>query len=172
MPTPSLEFIRRLPKVTKPMLAAVDGLAVGVGTTMLLHCDHVVAASDARFSTPFVGLGLVPEAASSLIAPRLMGQARAFSLLVMGRPLDAEEAKAAGIVSTVAAPDAVESEAMKAAREIAALPPQGVLASRRLMRGKPDEIVARIDEEAELFKTRLQSAEARAAFEAFMARKK
>ena len=144
-----------------PLVAAVQGNAVGVGTTMLLHCDHVVAGSDARFSTPFVGLGLVPEAASSLLAPRLMGHARAFSLLVMGRPLDAEEAKAAGLVNTVVAPDAVEAEAMKAAREIAALPPQGVLAARRLMRGSPDEIVARIDEEAELFKTRLQSAEAR-----------
>ena len=81
--------------------------------------------NDARFSTPFVGLGLVPEAASSLIAPRLMGQARAFSLLVMGRPLSANEARSAGLVNTVVAPDAVEAEAMKAAREIAALPPQG-----------------------------------------------
>lgn len=169
---PILRFLYALARCELPLVAAVQGNAVGVGTTMLLHCDHVVAASDARFSTPFVGLGLVPEAASSLIAPRLMGHARAFSLLVMGRPLDAEEAKAAGIVSTVAAPDAVENEAMKAAREIAELPPQGVLASRRLMRGKPDEIVARIDEEAELFKARLQSAEARAAFEAFMTRKK
>jgi enoyl-CoA hydratase/carnithine racemase len=101
-----------------------------------------------------------------------MGQARAFSLLVMGRPLGAEEAKTTGLVNTVVASNAVEAEAMKAAREIAALPPQGVLASRRLMRGKPDEIISRIDEEAELFKTRLQSAEARAAFESFLARKK
>ena len=132
----------------------------------------MVASSDARFSTPFVGLGLVPEAASSLIAPRLMGQARAFSLLVMGRPLSADEAKAAGLINTVVAPEAVEAEAMKAAREIAALPPQGVLASRRLLRGKPDDIVARIDEEAELFKTRLQSTEARASFEAFLTRKR
>ena len=73
----------------------MQGNAVGIGTTMLMHCDHVVASSDAHFATPFVGLGLVPEAASSLIAPRLMGQARAFSLLVMGRPLSADEAKAA-----------------------------------------------------------------------------
>ena len=146
----------------------MQGNAVGIGTTMLMHCDHVVAASDARFSTPFVGLGLVPEAASSLIAPRLIGQARAFSLLVMGRPLSAEDAKTAGLVNAVVAPEAVEAEAMKAAREIASLPRQGVRASRRLMRGKPDEIIARIDEEAELFTTRLQSAEARAAFGAFL----
>ena len=169
---PILRFLHALARCEKPLIAAVQGNAVGVGATMLMHCDHVVAASDARFATPFVGLGLVPEAASSLLAPRLMGQAQAFSLLVMGRPLDAEEAKAAGLVNTVVAPDAVEAEAMKAAREIAALPPQGVLAARRLMRGAPDEIVARIDEEAELFKTRLQSAEARAAFETFLMRKK
>jgi enoyl-CoA hydratase/carnithine racemase len=169
---PILRFLYALARCETPLVAAVQGNAVGVGTTMLLHCDHVVAADNARFATPFVGLGLLPEAASSLIAPRLMGQRRAFSLLVMGRPLSADEAKAAGLVNTVVAPDAVEAEAMKAAREIAALPPQGVLASRRLMRGNPEEIVARIDAEAELFKTRLQSAEARAAFEAFLARKK
>ena len=169
---PILRFLHALARCEMPLVAAVQGNAIGVGTTMLLHCDHVVAASNARFTTPFVGLGLVPEAASSLLAPRLMGQARAFSLLVMGRPLGADAAQAAGLVNTVVAPEAVEAEAMKAAQEIAALPPQGVLASRRLMRGKPDEIIARIDEEAELFKTRLQSAEARAAFEAFLTRKK
>jgi enoyl-CoA hydratase/carnithine racemase len=169
---PILRFLYALARCEVPLVAAVQGNAIGVGTTMLMHCDHVVASSDARFSTPFVGLGLVPEAASSLLAPRLMGQARAFALLVMGRPLSADEAKAAGLVNTVVAPDAVEAEAMKAAREIAALPPQGVLASRRLLRGSPDEIVKRIDDEAALFKTRLQSTEARAAFEAFMMRKR
>jgi enoyl-CoA hydratase/carnithine racemase len=169
---PILRFLYALSRSERPLVAAVQGNAVGIGTTMLMHCDHVVAASDARFSTPFVSLGLVPEAASSLIAPRLMGQARTFSLLVMGRPLGAEEAKASGLVNSVVTTEAVEAEAMKAAREIAALPPQGVLAARRLMRGLPDEIVKRIDEEAELFKTRLQSAEARAAFQAFMTRKK
>ncbi len=169
---PILRFLYALARCETPLVAAVQGNAVGVGTTMLLHCDHVVAADNAHFATPFVGLGLVPEAGSSLIAPRLMGQQRAFSLLVMGRPMGAEEAKAAGLVNTVVAADAVEAQAMKAAREIAALPPQGVLASRRLLRGTPDEIVARIDAEAELFKTRLQSTEARAAFQAFMTRKK
>lgn len=169
---PILRFLYALARCEKPLVAAVQGNAVGVGTTMLMHCDHVVASSEARFSTPFVSLGLVPEAASSLIAPRLMGHARAFSLLVMGKPLNADEAKAAGLINTIVAADAVEAEAMKAAREIAGLPPQAVLASRRLIRGAPDEIVARIDAEAEQFKTRLQSAEARAAFEAFMMRKR
>ncbi len=170
--TQILRFLYALVRCELPLVAAVQGNAVGVGTTMLIHCDHVVASNEARFSTPFVSLGLVPEAASSLIAPRLLGHARAFSLLVMGRPLSADEAKSAGLVNTVVAPDAVEAEAMKAARAIAALPPQAVLASRRLMRGQPDEIVARIDTEAEQFKARLQSGEARAAFEAFMTRKR
>ncbi|HZL41615.1 MAG TPA: crotonase/enoyl-CoA hydratase family protein [Pseudolabrys sp.] len=169
---PILRFLYAVARCELPLVAAVQGNAVGVGATMLMHCDHVVASIDARFSTPFVGLGLLPEAASSLIAPRLMGQARAFSLLVMGRTLSADDAKSAGLVNTLVSPDAVEAKAMKAALEIAALPPQGVLAARRLMRGSPDEIVTRIDEEAELFKTRLRSAEARAAFEAFVARKR
>src|SRR5215470_3971591 len=160
-----IRFLHALARNEKPLVAAVQGVAVGIGTTMLLHCDQVVAGTDARLSTPFVGLGLVPEAASSLLAPRLMGQRRAFSLLVMGRPLDASAAQAAGIVTTVTAPDQVEAEAMKVAHEIAALPPQAVAVSRRLMRGSPDELSARIDEEAELFKTRLKSPEARAAFE-------
>lgn len=169
---PIVRFLHALARCEKPLVAAVQGNAVGIGTTMLMHCDHVVAGSTARFATPFVGLGLVPEAASSLIAPRLMGHARAFALLVMGRPLNAEDAKAAGLVNTVVAPEAVEDEAMKAARDIAALPPEAVRASRRLMRGAPDEILARIDEEAEAFKARLTSTEARTAFEAFMTRKK
>jgi enoyl-CoA hydratase/carnithine racemase len=169
---PILRFLYALVRCEKPLVAAVEGNAVGVGTTMLLHCDHVVAGTDARFSTPFVGLGLVPEAASSLIAPRRMGHTRAFSLLVMGRPLDAAQAKDAGIVNTVVPPAEVEGEANKAAREIAALPPEAVLASRHLLRGSADELIARIDTEAELFRTRLASAEARAAFAAFLTRKR
>ena len=169
---PIIRFLHALARCEKPLVAAVQGNAVGVGTTMLMHCDYVVASHEARFSTPFVSLGLVPEAASSLIAPRLMGHARAFSLLVMGQPLDADDAQAAGLINAAVSPGAVEAEAMKAAVAIAALPPQAVLASRRLMRGTVAEIVARIDAEAEQFKVRLQSAEARAAFEAFMARKR
>jgi enoyl-CoA hydratase/carnithine racemase len=169
---PVVRFLHALARNEKPLVAAVQGAAVGIGTTMLLHCDYVVAATDARLSTPFVGLGLVPEAASSLLAPRLMGHRRAFSLLVMGQPLDAPAAQAAGIVNIVTSPDQVEHLAMHAARAIAALPPQAVAVSRKLMRGPPDEMVARIDQEAEEFKLRLQSAEARAAFEAFLTRKR
>ena len=169
---PAVEFLYALARSRLPLVAAVQGVAVGIGTTMLLHCDHVVAGSDARFSTPFVGLGLVPEGASSLVAPRLMGHRRAFSLLVMGRPLDAEAALQCGLVNTVVAPDAVDAAALKAANEIAALPAEAVAASRRLLRGEPDEIIARIDAELVLFKGRLQSQEAREAFQAFLHRKR
>jgi enoyl-CoA hydratase/carnithine racemase len=170
--TPALRFLHALPRCEKPLVAAVQGAAVGIGTTMLLHCDHVVAAADAQLATPFVALGLVPEAGSSLLAPRLMGHARAFSLLVMGEPLTAADAKIAGIVNAVVPAPEVDARALAAARAIAALPPEGVLASRRLLRGAPDEIVARIDAEAEAFKQRLISPEAQAAFAAFLARKR
>jgi enoyl-CoA hydratase/carnithine racemase len=169
---PILDFLHALARCEKPIVAAVNGNAVGVGTTMLLHCDHVVAGREAKLSTPFVALGLVPEAASSLIAPRLMGHARAFALLVMGQPLSAPEAREAGIVNAVVDAAETDAAALAAAQKIADLPPQGVLASRRLMRGSADEIVARIDAEAEAFKARLQSPDAQAAFMAFMSRKR
>src|SRR6201999_4640631 len=96
---PILRFLYALARSETPLVAAVSGTAVGVGTTMLLHCDHVVAATDARLSTPFVALGLVPEAASSLLAPHLMGHRRAFELLVMGRPLDSAAAQSCGLIN-------------------------------------------------------------------------
>lgn len=167
-----MRFLYALARAERPLVAAVQGVAVGIGTTMMLHCDYAVAAADARFSTPFVALGLVPEAASSLLAPRLMGHRRAFELLVMGKPLSGEEAKAAGLVNQVAPAGEVEAEAMKAAQAIAALPSDGVAISRRLMKGAPDEVVKRMDEEAAAFRQRLASAEAREAFGAFFARKK
>ena len=145
---PILRFLHALARVDKPLVAAVNGRAVGVGTTMLLHCDHVVASDTAVLSAPFVALGLVPEAASSLIAPRLMGHARAFALLVMGQPLSAAEAKEAGIVNAVVPAADLETRALVAARTIAALPAEGVTTARRLMRGSPAEIAARIDAEA------------------------
>jgi enoyl-CoA hydratase/carnithine racemase len=167
-----LRFLYALARCERPLVAAVQGVAVGIGTTMMLHCDYAVAANDARFSTPFVSLGLVPEAASSLLAPRLMGHRRAFELLVMGKPFGGEEAKAVGLVNQVVAADQVDAEAMKAAQAIAALPPESVAISRRLMKGEPTEAVARIDAEAVQFKQRLASPEARQAFEAFLNRKK
>ena len=168
----TLEFLNALARNDKPLVAAVGGLAVGIGTTMLLHCDHVVAAAGAVFSTPFTRLGLIPEAASSLLAPMRMGHARAFALLVMGRPLSAAQAKDAGIVNTVVDAAAVEATALQAAQEIAALPAGAVAVSRALMRRHLDQVVAQIETEVAHFKERLQSEEARAAFAAFLARKK
>jgi len=168
----TVDFLHALARNHKPLVAAVNGLAVGIGTTVLFHCDHVVASTDSVFTTPFTRLGLIPEAASSLLAPMRMGHARAFALLVMGRPLSAEDAKSAGIVNTVVDGAAVEEVALKAAREIAALPAGAVALSRQLMRGDLDDVVKRVDTEARHFKERLKSDEARAAFAAFFARRK
>ena len=133
--TPIVRFLHALARCEKPLVAAVSGAAVGVGTTMLLHCDHVIASDSAVLLTPFVSLGLVPEGGSSLIAPRLMGHARAFSLLVMGKPLSAGQAKDAGIVNTVVPAAELDARALTTANEIAALPSESVVAARRLMRG-------------------------------------
>ena len=166
------EFLHALARRQKPLVAAVNGVAIGIGTTMLFHCDHVVAGATSTLSTPFLKLGLIPEAASTLLAPMRMGYARAFSMLVMGRPLTAEEAKDAGIVNTVANAAEVEDVALKAAREIAALPPRSVAVTRGLMRSPLDDVIKRIDTESMHFKDLLNSDEARAAFTAFLARKK
>ena len=122
--------------------------------------------------TPFVSLGLLPEAGSSLIAPRLMGHARAFSLLVMGKSLPAEAAKSVGIINAIVPGVELDAQSLAAARDIAALPAESVSAARRLMRGNIEEIVTRIDEEVEAFKTRLASPEAKAAFAMFLNRKR
>jgi enoyl-CoA hydratase/carnithine racemase len=168
----TVDFLHALVRNPKPLLAAVDGLAIGIGTTMLLHCDFVVASRGATFATPFTKLGLIPEAASSLLGPMRLGYARAFALLVMGRAVSAEEAKAAGLVNAVVEEAALDSTVLQAAREIAALPAGAVALARKLLRGNLDDLLRRVDTEAMYFKERLQSDEARAAFAAFLARKK
>jgi enoyl-CoA hydratase/carnithine racemase len=169
---PILRFLRALATHDRPLLAGVDGLAVGVGTTLLLHCDYVLATPRSLLRTPFTGLGLVPEAASTLLAPRVIGHARAFELLVMGQDFGADRALSAGLVNAVVAPEALEPQLLAAARELAARPRQAVLASRRLLKGDPAEILARIDAEAALFAERLASREAQEAFAAFMGKGK
>ncbi|MEM9029207.1 MAG: crotonase/enoyl-CoA hydratase family protein [Pseudomonadota bacterium] len=160
-------FIRHLPMVEKPMIAAVDGLAVGIGTTLLFHCDLVYASPTASFRTPFLNLGLVPEAGSSLIAPWTMGHARAFELLVLGEPFDAERAREAGIVNRVVAAEALQETALTAVARLAEKPPEALALSRRLLRSQTSAIRQRIDEEIAIFADRLQSPEAREAFAAF-----
>lgn len=167
----ALSFLDALARCQKPIVAAVGGVAIGIGTTLLFHCDHVVMASDATLSTPFLKLGLLPEAASTLLAPARMGYARAFSLLVMGRPLSAAEAKEAGLANTIVPANDVDTAAVAAAREIAALPPRALAVTRELMRGHIEEVTQRIEAEGSHFSELLQSEEARTAFAAFFARK-
>jgi enoyl-CoA hydratase/carnithine racemase len=169
---PILAFLRALVANRKPLIAGVEGPAVGIGTTLLFHCDYVVATPGARFSTPFVTLGLVPEAGSSLFGPRLLGHAWAFELLVMGREIEAGTALARGLINEIAEPGMVEVAVGKVAAEIAALPPEAVMLSRQLLRGDPAELLETIDREAELFGKRLHADETRRAFMNFLARKK
>jgi enoyl-CoA hydratase/carnithine racemase len=170
--TNAVKFLYSLAHNTKPIIAAVDGVAVGIGTTMLFHCDYVLASKTARFSAPFINLGLVPEAASTLLMPRSIGHQRAFAMLVMGRSMDADEAREAGFVNEVVAPGQTEWEARKVAREICALPADAVAITRRLVKLPPEDMTRRIDQEAHLFAERMRSKEAVTAFNAFMARKK
>jgi enoyl-CoA hydratase/carnithine racemase len=168
---PALRFVKTIAAFPKPMIAAVTGDAIGVGTTLLLHCDLVYAAPEARFRTPFVDLGLVPEAGASLLAPRLMGQAKAAQYLLLGEAFDAAEALALGLVNQVAPADEVLALAQRAAQRLAQKPREALLAARRLMRGDPKEILAQIDAEAAAFAKALQSEETRARFAAFFAAK-
>ncbi|ABE41516.1 Enoyl-CoA hydratase [Rhodopseudomonas palustris BisB5] len=166
------KFLYSLAHNVKPIIAAVDGIAIGIGTTMLFHCDYVLASTTATFSTPFIQLGLVPEGASSLLAPRTMGTHRAFGMLVMGHKVSAEQAREAGFVNVVVAPGHTEAEARKAAREICALPAEAVAISRKLIRPAPEDLTRRIDQESHLFGERMKSQEAISAFMRFFQRKK
>ena len=168
----AVKFLYSLAHNAKPIIAAVDGIAIGIGTTLLFHCDYVLASTTTTFSTPFIHLGLVPEGASSLLAPRAMGHQRAFAMLVMGRSLSAEEGRLAGFVNAVVAPGHTEVEARKVAREICSLPAEAVALSRKLLRLPPEDLTRRIDQESHLFGERMRSAEAVAAFKAFFSRKR
>ena len=170
--TEVFDFLVALARSAKPMVSAADGIAVGIGTTIHLHCDLTFATSRTVFRTPFVDLGLVPEAGSSLIAPALVGRQQAFALLGLGQPFSAEKAKQAGLIYEIVGEDELEASALAAAEEIAGKPPEALKIARDLMRGNRDELVARIEEEGRLFRERLTSDEARQAFTAFMSRKK
>jgi enoyl-CoA hydratase/carnithine racemase len=164
------DFLKAIIMAGKPVVAGVDGLAIGVGVTMLMHCDHVVASQGSTFKTPFVDLGLLPEAGSSLIAPRIMGHHRAFALLAMGETFSAADAREAGLVNRVVSSADLEDSARAAAVAIAAKPPEALRQSRDLIRGDRSDVLARMREEAKLWEARLSSDEARNAFLAFMAK--
>lgn len=163
----ALEFIRAIAMFDKPVVAAVQGLAVGVGTTMLFHCDLVYAAPDARFVMPFVDLGLVPEAASSLLAPATFGHARASAMLLLGEPMFVQDAQQAGLLTAIVPAEDLLAHARGKAAALMAKPPKALQATRRLMKGDPAAIAARMDEEARVFREAITSPEAREAFSAF-----
>ncbi|MEM1164610.1 MAG: crotonase/enoyl-CoA hydratase family protein [Pseudomonadota bacterium] len=163
-------YLRLQPDITKPFLAGVDGVAVGIGTTLLFHCDMVFATPASQFSTPFVNLGLVAENASSLLAPRIMGGVRAFEMLALAERFDAERAREAGVINAVVEPDQLEAHVIETAQRLAAKPQQALRRTKALLKGDSTELHAVSRRESEIFAERLGSDEAREAFMAFMAR--
>lgn len=166
------DFLGMLATIEKPIVSGVDGIAVGVGTTIHFHCDLTFATPRTSFHTPFLDLGLVPEAGSTLLAPALLGHQAAFALLCLGDKLSAADAKAAGFIHAVVEAEALEDAVYDAARRIAAKPPEAMKLSRDLLRGPRDRLVERIATESRLFSERLKSDEAAAALAAFFNRKK
>jgi enoyl-CoA hydratase/carnithine racemase len=168
--SPAHRFISNLGRATKPLIAAVQGNAVGVGTTMLLHCDLVYLADNARLITPFVNLALVPEAASSWLLPARIGHARAYAMFALGEPLDAATAVACGLANAAVPVAELRKKAMDAAIALTKRPAGSLSLTKRLMRDH-GRIAAQIAEEGESFKQRLQTPEAREAFAAFAERR-
>ncbi len=165
---PVSRFLRALASATKPLVAAVQGVAVGVGTTMLLHCDLVYAGESARLSMPFVNLALVPEAASSLLLPRLVGHQKAAELFMFGEPIDARTAREIGLVAEVFNDAALADEVRTRLAKLAAKAPEALRLTKRLMKAPKASVAEQMAEEGAIFRERLQSAEAREAFTAFM----
>ena len=163
-------FLYALARSSRPLVAAVQGRAVGIGTTMLLHCDLVVLAENAQLSTPFVNLALVPEAASSLLMPLRIGYARAYEMFALGEPVDAKSAFAWGLANRVVPLDKLDAEARALAARLARQPAGAVSTTKRLMRN-PQALTAQMQAEGERFAERLKTVEAREAFTAFAERR-
>ena len=163
-------FLHSLATARLPLVAAVQGKAVGVGTTMLLHCDYVLLADDAQLITPFINLALVPEAASSLLMPLRVGHARAFEMFALGEPVAAAQALAWGLANRIVPARQLHAEAKAMAARIAAKPAGSLLAMKGLMRDG-QALVAQMEAESACFEARLKSAEAREAFSAFAQRR-
>ncbi len=171
---PALSFIRQMAECDKPIVVAVQGQATGIGTTLLLHADLVIAAEDARFYTAFIDLGLVPEAGSSLLLPALIGRQNAARLLLAGDTLSAEEAERMGLIAYRVPAAELADRTRELAARLAAKPTGAMTASKRLLRAGMDTTatVAQIEREAEVFGERLGSAEVREIMNAFLKRKK
>lgn len=162
----AVTFLRTLPAFRKVLIAAVHGQTVGIGVTLLLHCDLVLAARSAQMSMPFVKLGLVPEAGSSLLLPRLVGHHRAAELLLLGKPFDAAAALSMGMVNRLTEDAALMDEARALARAVAQQPPAALFATKRLLRSETGTVTGRIEEELEAFRAQLGSAEFKNAVQA------
>lgn len=166
-------FVPAISETKKPIVAAVSGVAIGIGTTMLLHCDLVYAGAKAFFQLPFVNLGLCPELGSTVLLPLLMGYQRAAELLLLGEPFSAETAREVGIVNMVCPEEELMTSALGNARKLAAQPSASVLLTKALMKRSREEVVkTAIEEEASHFSKRLLSPEAKEAFQAFAERRK
>ncbi len=173
MDSPVFRFLRGIAAFPKPLLAAVCGPAVGVGTTMLLHCDLVYAGDNAAFSMPFVNLGLCPEAASSLLVPQMLGYHRAAEALLLGEPFMAEAALEVGLVNRVVPPTEAHGLAQAVARKLAAKPLTSLVETKRLMKkGQQQLVQQQMDEEGASFGRMLGEPAAKEAFGAFMAKRK
>jgi enoyl-CoA hydratase/carnithine racemase len=170
--SPVFRFLRGIATFEKPLLAAVAGPAVGIGTTMLFHCDLVYAGDNAAFSMPFVNLGLCPEAASSLLAPRMFGYHRAAEALLMGEPFFAEAAQEVGLVNRVVPPTEVNGYAQAQARKLAGKPLSSLIETKRLMKGDTQAVLQKMDEEGQSFGRMLREPAAKEAFGAFMEKRK
>ena len=173
MDSPVFQFMRALLECDKPVVAAVTGAAIGIGTTMLLHCDFVYVSDEARLAMPFVALGLVPEFGSSLVVPQLMGHRRAAEKLLLGDPFTPEQAVECGIANAVLPAGEVVNHARRVAERFNALPPGAVRESKQLMRAPQKEAMLKvIATEGALFASRLKSPEAMEAFQAFFQKRK
>ncbi len=172
-PAPVFQFLQQISHASKPLVAAVSGAAVGIGTTLLLHCDLVYASETARLSLPFVSLGLCPEAASSLLLPKLVGYQRAAEKLLLGEPFSAQEAFEIGLVTRVLPAAELHDFALQQARKLAALPASSLRETKRLMKGNDVAAVEKkMAEEGEVFRRMLVAPEAKEAFSAFFEKRK
>lgn len=170
---PVFRFLRGISSFPKPVVAAVSGPAVGIGTTLLLHCDLIYAGDNAAFSMPFVNLGLCPEAGSSFLAPQLMGYPRAAEALLLGEPFMAETALEMGLINRIVLPAEVNALAQRQALKLAAKPISSLIETKRLMKkGSAGMVAERIAEEAVSFGRLLQEPAAQEAFSAFMEKRR
>ena len=171
--SPVSRFLHGIAAFPKPVLAAVAGPAVGIGTTLLFHCDLVYAGDNAAFAMPFVNLGVCPEAASSLLAPQMMGYHRAAEALLLGEPFMAEAALEVGLVNRVLPPTEVNNYVQAQARKLAAKPRSSLLETKRLMKaGQAALVQKQMNEEAASFGRMLTEPAAKEAFSAFMEKRK